>query len=72
MSLKITIVDAADVRNMVQEKFGVKLHIHDTCGSFYTNIDEANSEISDFVIEKFKEMGQEVDLSEDGCYFFFD
>lgn len=74
MSLRISIVDGAKVRTKVMDKWGVKLHIHDTCGSFYMNLDEPNDEIKEFVVNEFKAMGQEVEVStlKDGMYFSFD
>lgn len=72
MSLKITIVDAANVRTEVMEKYGVKVHIHDTCGSFYMNMDDVNKEVTEYVVDAFAKLGQEVTASEDGRYFSFD
>ncbi|MCI5885526.1 MAG: hypothetical protein MRZ77_05310 [Clostridiales bacterium] len=71
MALRITIVDAAKIRTEVMEKYGVKVHIHDTCGSFYMNIDEENREVSDYVVNAFSQLGQDVEVSDDGKYFSF-
>ena len=39
----ITYFDAADMQRDVEEKFGVHIHIHDTCGGLYFSFDDEPS-----------------------------
>ncbi|MBQ9235015.1 MAG: hypothetical protein IJ184_00930 [Alphaproteobacteria bacterium] len=67
--LSITI----ELKRQVQEKFGVRLHFHDVCGSgTYFSLDEPNPQITAYIQKYFAALNAEVAVSPDGKNFSLD
>ena len=64
--MAINIFDANDLKKIILERFDAVLHIHDTCGSLYMNLDEPNKEIEEFITSYFAEKNAKAVFSEDG------
>ena len=63
--MAITIFDANDLKKLILERYDTVLHIHDTCGSLYMNLDEPNKEIEEFITDFFAKNAKAV-FSDDG------
>ncbi|MDD6154290.1 MAG: hypothetical protein PUB39_01845 [Eubacteriales bacterium] len=69
MALKMTIFDANDIKKRVASRYKVNLHIHDTCGGFFMELDEPNDEVAQYVDSVLTQRGVDYKMSDDGCIF---
>lgn len=64
--MHINAMDAGEIKREVEYRFGVHLHVHDTCSGFYFSLDERNDDAADYVDRYLTSRGETVVMSEDG------
>lgn len=63
----ITLDLVAEIKRLVNQKYGVNLHYHDTCGGgMYFSLDVKNDDISAFVLNYFAQKKLHATVSENG------
>lgn len=66
----INMFEIVELKKQIQEKFGVKLHVHDACYMQSFSFDnKASDELVEFITKYFKSQKYQVIFSPDGLYF---
>lgn len=70
IDMAINYATVIEIKKLVQEKFGIALHFHDSCGGgTYFSIEQKNDEITAFLQEYFAARHIRLSVSENGLNF---
>ncbi len=66
--MNITIMDADRIRREALEKFGIDAELHAPCGAqgFFFTLEEANSELTNFISAEMEKLGGSVETADEG------
>ena len=69
----LTILSTIDVVKGAKEKFGVDLKTHSPCGAkgFFLTTEDPSPELTEFVVNAFREKGAEIEVDEDQKIFMY-
>ena len=68
--ISIVSPESAPIKRLVQDKFGIALHFHDSCGGgTYFSIEQKNDEITAFLQEYFASRHIHLSVSENGLNY---
>jgi hypothetical protein len=67
----LPVTAAINMIKAVKDNYNVELQSHSPCGTkgFFLTLDEANPEITDFIVNAFRELNASVEVSEDQKLF---
>ena len=66
----INMFEIVELKKQIQEKFGIKLHVHDACFMQSFSFDnKASKDLEEFIKNYFKPQKYQVIFSPDGLYF---
>lgn len=66
----LTLIEVADLKKKIAEKFSVQIHFHDGCGGQYFTVDRLTDKLKEFIIAFFADKNLNVIFSESGEHFF--
>lgn len=55
MGVIIDLFEIIDLKQILTEKFGVELHIHDACGGQYFSVDGLTPDAKTYIIDYFRQ-----------------
>jgi ribosomal protein L7/L12 len=67
--MALTIAEVSALQKETEEKFGVKVHLHDACGGQAFSLERGSEEIKEFIFSYFSERKEKVVFSKDGLHF---
>lgn len=62
----LNIDEIIELRKLINDNFGEKLHYHDACGGQYFSLDKSNEEILDFIRVYVSKKGGNITISDNG------
>ena len=72
MSATVDILKVIELKKTLDENFGLRLHLHDSCGGQYFSVDNITPQAKNFIMEYFRNINYMVKFNEDDNEFYLE
>jgi ribosomal protein L7/L12 len=67
--MALTIAEVSALQKELEEKFGVKLHLHDACGGQAFSLEKGGEEVKEYILAYFSTRKEKIIFAKDGLHF---